>query len=98
MRKKTLLQIILIIFLVILTYIIFTNYYIGDKTKSSSNKNNNNISNSKSEKSDKNLIKDISYTANNIKGDIYHLWADFGEIYVENQELMFLTDVNGKIT
>ena len=98
MRKKTLLQIILIIFLVILTYIIFSNYYIGDKTKSSSNKNNNNISNSKSEKSDKNLIKDISYTANNIKGDIYHLWADFGEIYVENQELMFLTDVNGKIT
>ena len=98
MRKKTLLQIILIIFLVILTYIIFTNYYIGDKTKSSSTKNNNNISNSKSEKSDKNLIKDISYTANNIKGDIYHLWADFGEIYVENQELMFLTDVNGKIT
>ena len=45
-----------------------------------------------------NLIKDISYTANNKRGDIYLLLADYGEIYMDNPELMFLTEVNGIIT
>ena len=39
---------------------------------------------------EKNIIKDISYTANNIRGDIYLLWADYGEIYLENQEIKII--------
>ncbi len=98
MRKKTLIQLILIIFLITLTFIIFKNYYVGNEPKSSLNNTDNAILKKNSEKSDKNIIKDISYTANNIRGDIYLLWADYGEIYLENQEIMFLTKVNGKIT
>ena len=49
------------------------------------------------DKSDKNLIKNISYTANNNKGDIYLLEAEQGEIYLNNEDLMFLTNVKGII-
>ena len=43
------------------------------------------------------MIKDISYTANNTKGDIYLLLASTGEIYLDNPNLMFLTKVEGEI-
>ena len=98
MRKKTINQVILIIFLIVLTFIVFKKYYIKNEPSSELNKKDDEISKSKSQKSDKNLIKDISYTANNSKGDIYLLLADYGEVYMDNQELMFLTEVNGKIT
>ena len=98
MRKKTITQVILIIFLIVLTYFVFKKYYIKNETRSELNKTDDTISKSESEKSDKNLIKDISYTANNKRGDIYLLLADYGEIYMDNPELMFLTEVNGIIT
>ena len=98
MRKKTITQVILVIFLIILTYFVFKKYYIKNETRSELNKIDDTISNSESQKSDKNLIKDISYTANNKRGDIYLLLADYGEIYMDNPELMFLTEVNGIIT
>ncbi len=98
MRKKTLTQVILLIFLVILTYLVFKNYYIQNETESNLKNTNNINTKEKLEENNKNLIKDISYTANNNKGDIYLLLADYGEIYLDNQELMFLTKVNGKIT
>ena len=98
MRKKTFTQVILIIFLIILTYLVFKKYYIKNEINIELNKKGGTISKSESQKTDKNLIKDISYTANNSRGDIYLLLADYGEIYMDNQELMFLTEVNGKIT
>ena len=98
MRKKTITQVILIIFLIILTYLVFKKYYIKNEINSGPIKKGSAISKSESQKTDKNLIKDISYTANNNRGDIYLLLADYGEIYLDNQELMFLTEVNGKIT
>ena len=98
MRKKTITQVILIIFLIILTYLVFKKYYIKNEINSGPIKKGSEISKSETQKTDKNLIKDISYTANNNRGDIYLLLADYGEIYMDNQELMFLTEVNGKIT
>ena len=97
MRKKTLIQVILLIFLAIITFLVFKNYYIKSGSKTDFTENDNKTSKDLS-KSDKNIIKDISYTANNNRGDIYLLLADYGEIYSDNQELMFLTKVNGKIT
>ena len=97
MRKKTLTQVILLIFLAIITFLVFKNYYIKSGSKTDFTENDNKTSKDLS-KSDKNIIKDISYTANNNRGDIYLLLADYGEIYSDNQELMFLTKVNGKIT
>ena len=98
MNKKTLIQVILIIFLIILIYLVFKNYYISNKPTTELKKDDNTVLKNDSEKSDKNLIKDINYTANNTRGDVYLLIADYGEIYLDNPELMFLTKVNGKIT
>jgi lipopolysaccharide export system protein LptA len=98
MGKKTITQVILIIFLIVLTYFVFKKYYIKNDTVAESNNKDQTISKNESQKSDKNIIKDISYTANNSRGDIYLLLADYGEVYLDNPELMFLTKVNGKIT
>ena len=98
MGKKTITQVILIIFLIVLTYFVFKKYYIKNDTVAEPNKKGQTISKNESQKSEKNIIKDISYTANNSRGDIYLLLADYGEVYLDNPELMFLTKVNGKIT
>ena len=98
MRKKTITQLILIIFLFVLTYFVFKKYYIKNQAGSDLNKKDNVVSKNESQQSDKNLIKDISYTANNSRGDIYLLLAEYGEVYLDNPELMFLTKVNGTIT
>ena len=97
MHKKTLIQIILFIFLIIFTIFIFKNFYKNDEIKSINNKDSKNIEKKEINKSDKNLIKNISYTANNNKGDIYLLQAEQGEIYLDNEDLMFLTNVKGRI-
>ena len=98
MRKKTLVQVILIVFLIILIYLVFKNYYIKDQSITSIKKSNDSISKLELEEDNNNLIKDISYTANSNAGDVYNLLADYGETYIENQELMLLTRVNGKIS
>ena len=98
MRKKTIIQIILIILLIALTFLVFKKYYIKSPKSPVASKKDDAILKSETQKSDKNLINDISYTANNNRGDIYLLLADTGEIYIDNPELMFLTEVKGEIT
>ena len=97
MHKKTLVQIVLFIFLIIFTIFIFKNYYKSDEIKFNNQEDSKKLQKKEIDKSDKNLIKNISYTANNNKGDIYLLQAKQGEIYLDNEDLMFLTNVKGII-
>ena len=100
MGKKTLIQIILLIFLILITILFFKVYY-NSNSDTSLNKENlteRNKEIKEVKKDEKNLIQNISYTANNNKGDIYLLLAEVGEIYLDNPDLMFLTKVDGKIT
>ena len=100
MGKKTLIQIILLIFLIVITFLFFKVYY-NSNSDTSLNKENLTKKNKEIKevkKDEKNLIQNISYTANNNKGDIYLLLAETGEIYLDNPDLMFLTKVDGKIT
>ena len=100
MGKKTLIQIILLIFLILITFLFFKVYY-NSNSDTSFNKENLTEKNKETKevkKDEKNLIQNISYTANNNKGDIYLLLAETGEIYLDNPDLMFLTKVDGKIT
>ena len=100
MAKKTLIQIILLIFLIVITFLFFKVYY-NSNSDTSLNKENLTEKNKEIKevkKDEKNLIQNISYTANNNKGDIYLLLAETGEIYLDNPDLMFLTKVDGKIT
>ena len=100
MGKKTLIQIILLIFLIVITFLFFKVYY-NSNSDTSLNKENLTEKNKEIKevkKDEKNLIQNISYTANNNKGDVYLLLAETGEIYLDNPDLMFLTKVDGKIT
>lgn len=100
MGKKTLIQIILLIFLILITFLFFKVYY-NSNSDTSFNKENLTEKNKETKevkKDEKNLIQNISYTANNNKGDVYLLLAETGEIYLDNPDLMFLTKVDGKIT
>ena len=98
MKKKNLIQIILLILLIILSISIF-NYYYEKHSSVQKNKidNEEKFSGKTSLSSQQNLIEDIKYTANNTKGDIYEILADFGEANLEDPELMFLTNVKSKI-
>ncbi len=98
MKRKYLIQIVLFILLIIFSISVF-NYYYKENEPLKKNTINKKESFSDSKKSSEqlNLIKDIKYTANNIKGDIYEILADFGETSLENPDLMFLTNVKSKI-
>ena len=98
MRRKYLIQIILLIILVILSISIFNYYYEKNSpVKKDRISDEKNLSNNISLSNQQNLIEDIKYTANNTKGDIYEILADFGEASLEDPELMFLTNVRSKI-
>ena len=90
MEKKTLLQITLSFILIILLFSIF--FY-------SKRSNTNSISSTKIETEEistdknQNIIKDIQYSANSIGGDKYELKADYGEINIDNPNLIFMTKV-----
>ena len=97
MEKKTILQILIIFFILLISYFIFKIYYDQDAQK----KNSTNKNEEKREKvisnEGQNLIKDIKYTSNNTRGDIYEIIADYGETSLEDPDLMFLTNVTGNI-
>ena len=99
MEKKTTIQIILLILLALLIYLTFNIFYVTDNIKSSSNKNvpvNNEINSDQSEDG-KDIIENIKYISNNTKGDIYEILADYGEVSIEDPDLMFLTNVSGNV-
>ena len=97
MEKKTLIQLFLILLLILTTYFIFNFFYIKNiSTKSEDvDKSVNNTSDPAI--GGKDIIEDIKYSSNNNKGDIYEILADTGESDIENPELMFLTNVTGKV-
>ena len=93
MNKKAIIQIFLVTILIITSFSIFNFFYIpkeGDQKLESEKKTNidNELNNT-----DKNIIKDIEYSLNNDNGNIYRVIADFGEVNIDNPDLMFLTNV-----
>jgi len=96
MKKKNFLKIILIISLIIITWLFYSEYFRKDKillSKPESPKTKIEeeiISNS-------NIIKDIYYTSRDLKGNEYTLVAKKGEIDLNNSDIIFLTDVKAYI-
>ena len=98
MGKKSLIQIFLIIILFLITLLIFNNFYISNNSLENSEKvKKSNIEKNKEPNIDKNVIENIQYSLNNNRGDIYQVLADFGEISLDNPNLMFLTNVNASL-
>ncbi len=98
MGKKNLVQIILSIFLILLTFLIFNIFYKNDDVSLKSSKEielkNSNL---KEIKDGKNIIQNIKYTSNNNNGDIFEIFAEYGEPSTEIVDLMFLTNVEANI-
>ena len=94
MLKKTLIQITLILILIILLIWIYFQYKeSGSITTFEKKSEVESISKDKNQ----NIIKDIKYNSNSINGDIYELKADYGEINIDNPNLIFMTNVLGTI-
>ena len=98
MGKKSLIQIFLIIILFIITSLIFNHFYISNNSlENSKNKEITEIEKNNVQVIDKNIIENVQYSLNNNKGDVYQVLADFGEINLDNPNLMFLTNVNASL-
>ena len=95
--KKTLIQTFLILTLILLNFVVFNFYYKADFKKDQTDLKNQEIEEKSLNVKNNDLIENLKYTSNNSRGDIYELFADFGEANVDNPDIMFLTNVNGKI-
>tara|TARA_B100000886_G_C20404932_1_gene484289 strand:- start:45 stop:677 length:633 start_codon:yes stop_codon:yes gene_type:complete len=98
MSKKTLMQIFLVIFLFFLILFTFVFFYepneINKPFKTLKNSEVNNIVSSSEEQS---MIENLEYTSSNNNGDVFELYADYGEPSIEDPDLMFLKNVRAKI-
>ena len=96
MKKKIFLKIILILSLIIIAWLVYSEYLKKDKSLSSkqvdlaTEMEEEDIYNS-------NIIKDINYTSRDLKGNEYILVAKEGEIDLDNSDIIFLTDVTAYI-
>ena len=97
MGKKTLVQIFLFILLILLVLFTFIFFYNSDEVKQSSDKPENTNINTASSQDDQNIIENIKYTSSNNNGDIFEIFADFGEPSSINPELMLLKSVKAQI-
>ena len=98
MQKKALIQIWLIILLLILTFFVFNHSYISNhSSKKFENEKTTDTEKNKKQSVDKNIIENVQYSFNNNKGDLYQVLADFGEINLDNPNLMFLTNVSASL-
>ena len=95
--KKTLIQTFLILTLILLNFVVFNFYYKADFKKDQTDLKNQEIEEKSLNVKNNDLIENLKYTSNNSRGDIYELFADFGEANIENPDIMFLTNVNGRI-
>ena len=91
MNKKTRLQIIMVLVIVIISLWFYLEYFtknfedvkdIPAIEKIDKNQNN-----------DSTYINDINYTSTDIRGNKYQITAKLAEIKIENADLMFLSDV-----
>ena len=98
MQKKALIQILLIILLLILTFFVFNHFFISNNSsKNFENEKTTDTEKNKKQSVDKNIIENVQYSFNNNKGDLYQVLADFGEINLDNPNLMFLTNVSASL-
>ena len=91
MSKKTLIQIVLLLFLLIITLSFYYNYFFVD-IKIDKEETKNIV-----KSNDQNLIKDLSYFSKDIHGNEYIIKAKTGMADIENPNLINLQSVNAKI-
>ena len=96
MTKKTAVQIFLSSVVIAISLIIFFKYFneeIDPIDKMVSKKETNEISNEKL-----NIIKDIQYLSKDETGNVYSIFAEYGEIKDQASNIIYLKNVKAKIS
>ena len=96
MKKKIFLKVLLILSLIIITLIVYLEYFKKNKSLLSKPLN---ITTEIDEEAvyNSNIIKDINYTSRDLKGNEYILVAKEGEVDLDNRDIIFLTDVTAYV-
>ena len=96
MNKKTLIQLLLLLTVLVILITIFFKYFYGDKEAIKIENLEEKVS-SVSEKNS-NIIKDIEYLSKDNSGNTYLINAKIGEIDSKNSNIIFLKNVKAKIS
>ena len=95
MKIKKALFFFLILVLIILSYLVYTEVYIKERSESISENINEMILDENTFSS--NTIKDVNYISRDTKGNEYIIYASTGEIDINNPDIIYLTDVKAFI-
>jgi len=96
MKKSYFLKVLLILSIIILTWFVYSKYFKKNENLLSKPMNSI-IFNEEDVVYNSNIIKDINYTSRDLKGNEYILVAKEGEIDLDNNDIIFLTDVTAYI-
>ena len=93
MKKKTILKIILIIFILILSYFSFSKIFINKENDKDLKK----IENFEKKTTQSNTIKDVNYKAIDLNGNEYSIYAKEGEIDLSDKDIIILKNIESTI-
>ena len=96
MAYKTIVQSI-IIFFIFLAIFLFLNKYFKNYQSQELETNIENSKESLSVEKKSNIIKDVTYSTVDIKGNKYEIYSKTGEVDLNNPNLIFMKDVKAKI-
>tara|TARA_Y100000741_G_scaffold352254_1_gene324136 strand:- start:168 stop:758 length:591 start_codon:yes stop_codon:yes gene_type:complete len=97
MYKKILIQFILILILILIIASTFFLYFNKNEELEITEKQIEKKIENKINKETETLIKDINYSFSDTSGNSYKLFAEFGQVDVDNSEVIFMTNVKGII-
>ena len=96
MNKKTLIQLLLILTVILVLLTIFFKYFYGDEKVKKIDSTKEKVSGIS--KKNVNIIKDIKYLSKDSSGNIYLINAKIGEIAADDPDMIFLKNVEAKIS
>ena len=94
MKHKTIIQFIFSAFFLIILSSFYFKYFSSNKQSSITQKTNDN---SKSLEAKGNLIKDMKYENTDISGNKYFIYSEYGEVDVNNPDIILMKNVFAKV-
>jgi len=94
MKHKTIIQFIFGAFFLIILCSFYFKYFSSNKQSSITQKTNDN---SKSLEAKGNLIKDMKYENTDISGNKYFIYSEYGEVDVNNPDIILMNNVFAKV-
>ena len=94
MKHKTIIQFIFGIFFLTILFLFYFKYFPSNKQLSITQNTNNDFKNLEAEG---NLIKDMKYENTDISGNKYFIYSEFGEVDINNPDIILMKNVFAKV-